>query len=164
MALFKDFELQIKIDTVEIEINGQKVNVKQYLPVEKKAGIVNLAVSGTVVDAIVNEIMMDAFLHVFIIEHYTDIDFSDGEFYDVLENFDKMSSNGIINKIIDAIPLEEYEYILSMADSAKNNLNEFNRSYSFAMTNNQETIELMNSLANTQRAVASKTRRKKTVD
>jgi hypothetical protein len=164
MAQFKDFELEIKIDTVEIEINGQKINVKQYLPVEKKAGIVNLAVSGTIVDGIVNEILMDAFFHVFVIEHYTDIDFSDAEFYDVLQNFDRMSSNGIVSKIIDAIPPEEYEYLLSMANSAKNSVNEYNRSYTFAMTNNQETIELMSALAKSQQATASKTRKRKTVD
>jgi hypothetical protein len=134
MPLIKDLNLKEERDFIEIDFNDQKIKVYQYAPVEAKSAMVGLAVRGSVFDGIVDEIIMDAYFHLFLIENYTDIVFEETDFFEILKNYDMVLSSGLFQLIIDNIPSQEYNFILDSANVFKDNLNEYNRSYAAVLS------------------------------
>lgn len=140
MVAYTDLNLSINPKIKEIEFNGHKIEVKSYVPVETKAGMVNLAVKGSLNEGTVNSILVDAYFHMFIVEFYTNIKFESNDPEDILSSYDELISNGLLDKILDAIPEEEYDYLI-------NSLKEFERqivsySQSYANTSSNTTEEL----------------------
>lgn len=131
--LYSDLDLKINDSIKTIEINGKEVEVKQYLPVDIKANIIELATSGSVVNGCINEVLMDAYLHTFIIENYTNIKFSEEQIDDIFKIFDELNSSGALNTIIQAMNSAEYNFIFDVAERAKNTLNQYNQSYAKGM-------------------------------
>lgn len=141
---YKDLGLKKNEEFNETEIAGKKIQVKQYLDVDKKSSIVNLAVRAAVMDGYVHDILMDAYFHIMIIENYTNISFDKDEIGDVLKNFDELESSGTLALIIDAIEPKEYNSLYEALEILKSNVNEFNRSQAGAVQTLQELTQLSN--------------------
>ena len=133
-VLYADLNLKINDSIKTVEINGKEVEVKQYLPVDIKANIIELATTGSVVNGCVNETLMDAYLHTFIVENYTNIKFTEEQIEDIFKIFDELNSSGALNMIIEKMNPVEYNFIFDVAEKAKNNLNLYNQSYAKGMT------------------------------
>jgi hypothetical protein len=133
-VLYKDLNLKTDDSVKLVDINGIQVEVKQYLPVDVKANIIELATTGSVINGCVSETLMDAYLHTFIVENYTNIKFDEEDIADIFRIFDELNSTGILESIIRAIKPSEYDFIFSVAERAKNNLNLYNQSYAKGMT------------------------------
>lgn len=117
-----------KQETKTVQINNAEVEVLQYLEVSVKSSLVNAAVRGAIMDRVVDEILLDAFLHMFIVEHYTNISFTPKQKENILDTFDILESNGVFDLVIATMPPEEYDYIFSMAKKLMIRLNELNQS------------------------------------
>jgi hypothetical protein len=130
---YSDLGININTAVNTITINGHEVNVKQYLPVDKKAGIIDLSTRGAISDGVVNETLMEAYLHVFMVEHYTDIQFEENDSFDLFDIYDQLHSSGTLDIIIKAMNPAEYSYIFETALAAMNSLNSFNRSHAAAL-------------------------------
>jgi hypothetical protein len=143
MVAFKDLGLSVNEELIEAEINGKKFHIKKYLPIEKKASIINLAVNGSIINGIVNEVFMDAYFHLFLIEHYTDISFEDIEPEEALACFDALSSNDLLDEIISKIPESEFEYMYVVLQTTKNLVNEYQRSPAITAREGKEAVELL---------------------
>lgn len=130
---YSDLGIVINNEVKSIEINGHTINIKQYLPVDKKAGIINLATKGSVSEGVIDETLMEAYLHVFMVEHYTDIQFEDSDGFDVFDIYDQIHSSGVLDSIIKAMNPVEYEYIFDTAIRAMKSTNEFNCSPASAL-------------------------------
>jgi hypothetical protein len=128
----KDLGLELKIQEVSFKFNDKEIKVKQYLPVEQKAAIVNVATRGALVDGIVSRVLMDAYLHLLIIENYTNIEFSEADRELILETFDRVQSTGFVDLVIENMPQAEYEYLFNETNIHANNINEFYRSFGYA--------------------------------
>lgn len=159
MPKFEEFNLSPSSEVKEIEFNGVKIEVKQYLPVETKAGIVNLSVRGALVNGTIDEVLSSAYFHMFLIENYTNISFDEGEVSDILENFDKIFTSGLLDAIIDAIPREEYNYLSDTVSVFKDQVIAYSASFASAMSNTSEIAQLM---ATTSAPKPSTRNRKKT--
>jgi len=133
-VLYTDLGLKIDSSVKTVEINGKQIEVKQYLPVDVKANIIELATNGSVVNGCVNETLMDAYLHTFIVENYTNIKFNEEQIEDIFKIFDELNSSGALNIIIQGMNPVEYNFIFDVAEKAKNNLNQYNQSYAKGMT------------------------------
>ncbi len=96
-----------------IEWNGQSVEVKQYLPIENTLQLISTILSETVDD---NPYYNSCKLHIYttleIIYAYTNISFTEKQKLDVFKLFD-MFANGLGEKILDAIPEDQIEFICS---------------------------------------------------
>ena len=82
---------------------------------------------------------MDAYLHVLIVENYTNISFTPKQKEAVLDTFDILQSNGTFNSIIANLAPDEYDYIFSSALKLAQSLNEYNRSV-ISLTENMDDI------------------------
>jgi hypothetical protein len=133
LGIVKNTEVKI------ISINGHEVSVKQYLPVDKKAGIIDLSTRGSIAEGVVNETLMEAYLHVFMVEHYTDIEFEENDSFDLFDIYDQLHSSGTLDIIVQAMDPVEYEYIFDTAARAMNSLNAFSRSSAATLLNAMKT-------------------------
>ena len=111
---FSDLNLKVVEDVVEIiDINGQSVEVKQYLPVERQIEIIANVLRNSADDNnFANPTKVEVFFNLELIYAYTNIEFSEEEKEDPAALYDILESNDIISKIIDVIPSIQYADLL----------------------------------------------------
>jgi hypothetical protein len=134
-------KLKKKEEFKVIKINDIDIQIKQYLDIKLKSNIIQGAVRGSVVDFIVDELLMDAYLHILMVEYYTDLTFTEKQQLEILDTYDLFQSNGIFEEIISAIPPEEYNYIFDTSLKLVKEVNSFNASSGAAI---QDLIKLLN--------------------
>lgn len=110
-ALVNEGDLEKQI----VLANGAVLNVKQYLPIEKKYDLIQGAVTKSRSNGVVDPVQLEHFFNVFVAVMYTDIDFMEseltsGQMYDVL------TLSGVLQQIIDNIPKEEYDSLFNLLD------------------------------------------------
>jgi len=138
--LFNKLGLSKKQESKQILFGESTIEVLQYLDIAAKSSLVNAAVRGAVIGGVVDEVLLDAYLHLFIVEKYTNISFTPKQRENLLDTFDLMESNQFFNIIIAALPDGEYEYIFTMAKKLMNNLNEYNKNIVSIAGNPEEMI------------------------
>lgn len=95
-----------------VEWNGQSIEVKQYLPIEDTLGLISTILNETVDD---NPYYNSCKLHIYstveIILAYTNINTTEKQKSEILKLFD-MFAGGLGEKILDAIPQEQIDFIV----------------------------------------------------
>lgn len=109
-SLKKELLLKIKA----IEINGQTIEVKQYLPVNDKLTLISAVLEQVAQNEypFANSVQMDVYTTLGIIYAYSNIEFSDEEKDNPAELYDELEKQEISNRIIAAIPQAEYEFVI----------------------------------------------------
>ena len=141
---FSKLKLEKNIAVNTITINEVEIEVKQYIPVALKSMFIESAVRGSLVQGIVDEILMDAYLHVLIFENYTNISLTEKQKESLLDTFDLIQSNGILEQIIAAMPSDEYDYIFNSALKLAKSVNEYNLSLAGLIEKNLDKFNLDN--------------------
>lgn len=107
---FAKLGLKLNQEVKTIEWNDQIIEVKQYLPINKKleliSNVINLSVDET---NFANPVKVKVYLFLKIIEVYTNINFTEKQKEDVCKLYDLLNSNNLIKIITDLIPQEERE-------------------------------------------------------
>jgi hypothetical protein len=140
---YKDLNLATNSEVKTISIGEAQINIKQYLPTDKKAAIVRNAIKGAFYDGYVDEILCEAYLHMMIIENYTDIDFDDEEFGDILDIFDQLHSTGTLDVIVQAIDPAEYTYLVDYTNKSIQFANTYAQSYSAGIQTQSDLIRVI---------------------
>lgn len=95
------------------EINGQTIEVKQYLPINDKLNLIaNVLNQSADENNFANPIKLDVFTSLEIVFAYTNISFTEKQKEDLVKLYDLLESNGIFNMIIAEIPKAEYAAIV----------------------------------------------------
>ena len=124
---FSELNLQINNDIKTIEVNGNKISIKQYLPAAEKNLILASAIENANGD-VLNTFALDAYFHLFIVLKYTDIEFDDD--MNLLDAYDILESNGIINQVISAMNSAEYKDLRDHLIELQNIYSNYNNSIS----------------------------------
>lgn len=100
-------------EPVEITIGDQKIEVEQYLPLEKKVDLITSVIeqSGNGEEGFFNIVKLDAYYIIEMIRAYTNISFTEKQLEDTTKLYDMIRLNDIWAAVADAIPGEEREYI-----------------------------------------------------
>jgi hypothetical protein len=115
MAKLAFSKLGLKSDNqvVELHINEQIIEVKQYLPVNDKLGLISRVINLSAdQNNFANPVKVEVFGALEIIQAYTNLSFTEKQKEDVCKLYDLLESNGIIDKVINAIPKKEYDFLL----------------------------------------------------
>lgn len=97
-----------------IEFNEQTIEVKQYLPVEDKLELIGFILEVSYdQNNFPNPIKIQAHTALKIIEKYTNISFTEKQKENPAKLYDIIRGNGLIEKIIEAIPQVEYNTLIS---------------------------------------------------
>lgn len=115
MAKVSFASMKLKVDdTIKVvNINGKDIEVKQYLPIEDKNSLCEVALHAAAAGTIFNSLLAEAYFNTYVVIEYTNINFTDNQKADILKLFDILDSNDVINEVIAAIPEREYNLLLS---------------------------------------------------
>lgn len=107
---FAKMGLKAKNDIKTIMIGEQEVEVKQYLPVQKKLELISkVANFSSDVNNFANPVKVEVFFDLEVVFAYTNIAFTEKQKEDLVKLYDLLKENKIFDIIIEAIPEEEYD-------------------------------------------------------
>ena len=114
---FTKLGLKKKEEIKNITINDQVIEVKQYLPISDKINIITNVIEKSADDNnFANPVKVEVFANIEIIYAYTNISFTDKQKENPTKLYDLLEENGIIAKVIAAIPENEYALLLGWID------------------------------------------------
>ena len=110
---YKDLNLHTNNDMYYIEVQGKKINIKKYLPINDKKDLVEITLQkAEQADGTYNEILIDMYFNLHLVYLYTDIVFTDEDREDEMKLYDELESSGLLERILDKIPDEEYNTLM----------------------------------------------------
>lgn len=112
---FNKLGLKRPTEVKDFEVNGQKIEVSQFIPTFTKIHLVSSAVKTSIVDGAVNEMVLETALHYLIIENYTNIKFSEKNVANMIDTYDLLDSSGIIDAVLANLPEGEYDYLFQQS-------------------------------------------------
>ena len=110
---YSSLKLKTKEEIKEIDFNGIKIEVSQYLPAGDKIDLIDITLEKAKEGNIYNPIKVDLFFHLHLVYLYTNITFTDKQREDEGKLYDALESNGLIDAVIAAIPEKEYSELLN---------------------------------------------------
>lgn len=127
MVNFEDLGLEYNLAKPnKIEIKGQTIEVKSYLPIVDKSELIQYVVENSldmdtgIIDAVRDEV----FYAIGIIKWYTNINIDPEanipELYDILE------TNNVFAMVYSAIPSDELEYLRDAMQETQDNISRYN--------------------------------------
>jgi len=131
---FSNLGVKLNETTKEFDFNGLKINIKNYLPWEKKYDLVDATLQAAEENGIYNPIKLEKFFHLFLVYSYTDIDFGEEKGTEANLIYDILKSSGLLDKIILAIPEEEYDELLRFVDTLIADKTQLNRTIAGSLT------------------------------
>ena len=128
---FSKLKLAKKNEINTIQINGVNIEVKQYLPVEEKIGIIERVLRASADDNnFANPIKLEVFLNLEIMYNYTNIGFTEAQKKDPPKLYDLLEENNIISEVIAEIPEIEYQFLIdSTTETIENFYKYMNSAY-----------------------------------
>lgn len=115
--------------TKEIELNENLVlQVRQYVPTEEKAKIVQYVVNMSLDDrtGCFSPIRVNVYYAIAMLQHYCGIDFEDENLVDA---YDQLDSCGFITSVLDNIPEEERRYMENLVNDTIEDIAKYNTSF-----------------------------------
>ena len=107
-------DLQPIYTTKEIEVLGNKVEVKTYLPMEEKMNIAQLVLQQCIEFNYVNPIKVEAYFNAMVCIKYTNIDFLRYT-EDIYNLYDIVETTGLIQQVVD-VCFEDYQELRRLTE------------------------------------------------
>lgn len=114
---FSSLNLTIDKTVTSITFPGGKVvTIKKYLPIEDKISLVQIALQQAEDSNIYNTLRLDAYIYLYIVYFYTNLEFTDEEKANPMQLFDILNSNGIIGAVTSHIPEAEFTELMNFVE------------------------------------------------
>ena len=113
MAKVSYASLKLKIEDSVKKIEGTEIEVLQYLPIEDKYDLIRITLQKSRIEGLNSPIILDMYFHLFIVYMYTNISFTDKQKENEYKIYDSLKSNGLLDKILEAIPENEYNDLIT---------------------------------------------------
>ena len=115
---YSDLKLKIKTETSIVKINDNtEIEVLQYLPIEDKIDLIQIALQKSLENGIYNEIKLDMYFNLYIVYMYSNLEFTDEEKEDEFKLYNELQSNDIIVHVIAGMEDGEYDCLLDYLKS-----------------------------------------------
>ena len=113
---YSNLKLKTKEEVKEIDFNGNKIEINQYLSIKDKIDLIDITLQKSKEENIYNPIKVDMYFHLHLIYLYTNISFTEKQREDESKLYDALESNGLINAVVAEIPEKEYNDLLKLTD------------------------------------------------
>lgn len=118
-----------------IKFKEQDIEVKQYLPLKEKLGMIQDIGIAAIGEKWVNPVIVDVLFNIKVIQYYTNINLTETQLSNPEELFDTLELNGIVDTIQRNIPESEIEIIRFWLKETINSINNYNNSALGVMDN-----------------------------
>ncbi len=126
---FTKLGLSINKDIKEVEWNGQKIEVRQYLPSNEKLELCSRIINDSVDDQnFYNPGRVAIYQAIETLMAYTNINITDKQKEDPCKLFDLFQSSGFASIVYEAIPENEIGAITSIVEATIHNIYEYKNS------------------------------------
>ena len=126
---YSDLNLKTKTNTTIAKINDNiEIEVLQYLPIEDKIDLIQIALQKSKENGIYNELKLDMYFNLYIIYMYTNLEFADEEKADEFKLYDELQSNDIIARVIGAMNEDEYDNLIDYLNNMREDYDIYNTS------------------------------------
>lgn len=126
---FNKLGLVKNTEQVDFMWKGQKIEVIQYLPLEKKLEVISNVVNESVdLKGYYAPYRLDLFTIIAIVQNYTNITFTEKQQEDLGKLYDLLIGSGIYNEIISRIPVSEIDYLQTNIEKTIHSIYEYKNS------------------------------------
>lgn len=130
---FASLKLKTNDKVKVIKIEDKEIEVKQYLPANEKYDLIMISLQQALEDGIYNDFKLEIAFNLNLVFLYTNLSFTDKQKEDLLKLYDILESNKIIDKIIEVVPEEEYNFLMDMMNNIKETSMKYNISVAGAI-------------------------------
>lgn len=123
---FTTLKLKVNDNTTVIKVGDKEIEVAQYLSAEDKYDLIMITLQQCKENGIYNSFKKEIFFNLNLVYMYTNLSFTDKQKEDYLKLYDILESNGVIDAVASAIPEEEYNFIVDMLDTIKEESMKYN--------------------------------------
>lgn len=109
---YSDLNLKTNTKTNITIINEKEIEVLEYLPIEDKIDLIQVALQKSEENGIYNEMKLDVYFNLYIVYMYSNIEFTDEEKADAFTLYDELQSNNVIISVIGAMDENEYDSLV----------------------------------------------------
>lgn len=117
-------EIEIPSYDKDGNLTTTTIEIKQYLPISEKILLITQIVERSTVKGIVRADLVKVNLDLGLVHSYSNLEFSKGLLEDDLKLYDLLESNGLFYGIVEEIPEEEKDFIVSGVNSYAEQLKE----------------------------------------
>lgn len=117
---YSDLDLKINTKTNIVMINGKEIEVLEYLPIEDKIDLIQIALQKSLENGIYNEIKLDMYFNLYLVYMYSNLEFTDEEKEDEFKLYNELQSNDMIAHVIAGMDEGEYDSLLDYLKIMKN--------------------------------------------
>ena len=125
---FGTLKLKKQENTTTIKIADKDIEVLNYLPIEDKYDLIQATLQQSVEGIGFNEILIEMNFYLNVVFLYSNISFTETQKEDRYKLYDILESNGVINEIVNAIPVQEFKNLMDSFDLEKKRVGRENRS------------------------------------
>ena len=112
---FAKLKLSSEIAPKELEWGEQKIEIKQYLPIEDKLAFIGDVLNAAADDnRFYSQGKVDMFFAINIIEKYTNLSITDKQKENSAKLYDEIKASGFYANVINLIPEEEVDYLYDL--------------------------------------------------
>lgn len=117
---YKDLNLKIKTEkNIAVLPDNTEIQVSKYLPISDKIDLIQIALQKSEENGVYNEVKLDMYFNLYLVEMYSDIEFTPEEKEDEYKLYDELQSNDVINQIIAVMEESEYTDLLEYLQTMK---------------------------------------------
>lgn len=127
--VFKDLDLKINDNFATTIINDKEVKVFEYLPIEDKMDLINITLQNSEENGFYNPMKIEMYFNLYLVEMYTDLEFTEEEKLNPYETYNKLESNNVIISVIGAMTDEEYSFLQEFLKQTKKEKENYKRSF-----------------------------------
>lgn len=114
----------------ELEINGEKITVKQYLPADELTALIVDVMNFTFDnDGFVSPLRYEIYSKMYIVKYFTNINITDTMIDNIEKTYDLLTLNNIITRVLDSIPDDEICRIENIMWDTMKKIQEYNTSF-----------------------------------
>ena len=132
---FGTLKLKKQETTTTIKIADKDIEVLNYLPIEDKYDLIQATLQQSVEGIGFNEILIEMNFYLNVVFLYSNISFTETQKEDRYKLYDILESNGVINEIVNAIPVQEFKNLMDSFDLEKERVVRENRSSAGILNN-----------------------------
>lgn len=144
---FKDMNLSLANETTTIKVAGDiELAVRNYLPIDEKAQLIQFVVNGAVDDATgtFSPLRVEVFFSLGLCRWYGGISFEDVKPEEISSVYDALDQSGTIDAIARAIPEDEFAFMNDLVRDTIDDIARYNNSFAGVMQIASENTDALN--------------------
>lgn len=128
---FTKLGLKAKKVAASCQINDNiSLEIRQYLPIDEKANLIQFIVNHALdqMTGCFSPVRVEVYFSIAVCKWYAGITFTDKQMAEVSKTYDLLEENGVIDKIISAIPENEINFMNELVNDTIDDIARYNSS------------------------------------